>query len=86
MPPRESLRRVAHDRITSCPVLQEAAAVLRQNPDATDCEIADAVNQWWQKQQSIPIEVSPQQIAQVRQELGIAPTWRRPFQKQLFAP
>jgi len=75
------------DPIGDCPLAREAAAVLQQNPEATDTEIADAVNQWWQR---LPASeeriVTTTQVGHIRRMLQIPPTWRRPFQKRLFTP
>jgi len=74
------------DPIGDCPVAREAAAVLEQNPEATDTEVADAVNQWWQRQRQPGREVTASQVGHIRRLLQIPPTWRRPFQKRLFTP
>lgn len=74
------------DPIGDCPLAREASAVLEQNPEATDTEVADAVNQWWQRQRQPGREVTASQVGHIRRLLQIPPTWRRPFQKRLFTP
>ena len=67
--------------------LDEVAAVLEANPDATDTEICEAVNEWWSGYASktdddVPLDVA--HVARIRCELGIPETHRKPFQKRLF--
>lgn len=67
--------------------LDEVAAVLEVNPDATDTEICDAVNEWWSDYASktdddLPLDAA--HVARIRRELGIPETSRKPFQKRLF--
>ena len=72
--------------------LDEVAAVLEANPEATDTEICEAVNQWWSdysagctdESDKIPLTVA--EVTRIRQELGVPQTHRKPFQKRLFEP
>lgn len=62
----------------------EIAAVLRSNPDATDAEVCDAVNRWWQRVRTDDSTASVKDVCRIRESLGIPPTERKPHQKRLF--
>ena len=62
----------------------EIAAVLRNNPDATDFEICEAVNRWWSTVRTDESEATISDVQRIRSTLGIPQTSRRPHQKKLF--
>ena len=69
--------------------LDEVAAVLEVNQEATDTEVCEAVNRWWSNYGANTADDPPltvADVARIRQELGIPETRRKPFQKMLFEP
>lgn len=70
--------------------LDEVAAVLKANPEATDREICDVVNSWWSEYMTelAPNDtpVSVYDVARIRRELGIPEAAGKPVQKRLFDP
>lgn len=64
--------------------LDEVAAVLEVSPDATDTEICESINRWWQKLGHDDPPLCPGDVTRIRLELGIPQTSRKPFQKTLF--
>lgn len=73
----------AHEDSRS-PLLEEVEAVLRSNPDATDAEICEAVNRWWQRVRTDESSLTVEDVKQIRASQGIPPTDRKPHQKRLF--
>lgn len=63
--------------------LKEVAAVLTSSPESTNLEICDAINQWLKKRKS-ELQIKPQDVGEVRRELGIPDSDRKPVQRDLF--
>jgi hypothetical protein len=66
------------------PLFDEIEAVLRNNQDATDFEIREAVNRWWSTVRTDESEATDSDVQRIRSTLGISQTSRRPHQKKLF--
>ena len=63
--------------------MEEVVAVLRANSESTDAEICDLINRWLSRRAG-DLTLRVEEIARKRVNLDIAPTDRRPFQKNLF--
>ena len=66
------------------PLFDEIAAILHNNPDATDAEICTAVNLWWSRIRTDESQATTADVERIRSTLGIPQTRRRPHQKRLF--
>lgn len=64
--------------------LDEVAAVLEISPEATDTEICETVNRWWERTGHNDEPLCPTSVTAIREQLGIPQTWRKPIQKHLF--
>lgn len=64
--------------------LDEVAAVLEVSPEATDTEICESVNRWWERLGRVDPPLSPADVTAIRERLEIPQTSRKPFQKRLF--
>lgn len=64
--------------------LDEVAAVLEVSPEATDTEICEAVNCWWERIGHDDQPLEPSDVSAIRDRLEIPQTSRKPFQKRLF--
>ena len=72
------------DSSSASPLFDEIAAVLRNNEDATDAEVCEAVNRWWERVRKDDSVATLEDVCRIRGSLGIPPTSRKPHQKRLF--
>lgn len=72
------------DSNPASPLFEEIAAILRNNEDATDHEVCEAVNRWWKRVRADDSTATVEDVCRIRKSLGIPPTNRKPHQKRLF--